>query len=294
MHAAQVKSGLFAEDELMSLFLNMIVRNEASRIARALASVRPLIDGWVIVDTGSTDGTQKLVSELLAELPGALYEEPWQDFETNRNAALAHAKAFAGPQNYILFMDADDAVVNEGVELIVGGADCYEIEEHDQNLRFWRPCIVRASLPWRWVGKTHECLVCDAATRTERLRDIYRLRGTKTNEQYKTKLERDLDILSSSDSDDPRTCFYLAQTLKDLGRLQEALTMYDKRASLAGWDEERWWAQYEAAILHERLGRSPAEVMHVYLQVFGLAQRALSPWPNWPATAGTGGGSIRP
>ena len=34
--------------------LNMIVKNEAPVIERCLASVRPWVDYWVIVDTGST------------------------------------------------------------------------------------------------------------------------------------------------------------------------------------------------------------------------------------------------
>ena len=44
-----------------TLCLNMIVKNEAHVIARCLASVRPIIDYWVIVDTGSTDGTQDAI-----------------------------------------------------------------------------------------------------------------------------------------------------------------------------------------------------------------------------------------
>jgi glycosyltransferase involved in cell wall biosynthesis len=44
-----------------SLCLNMIVKNEAPVIRRCLDSVRPIIDYWVIVDTGSTDGTQDVI-----------------------------------------------------------------------------------------------------------------------------------------------------------------------------------------------------------------------------------------
>jgi hypothetical protein len=35
-----------------SVCLNMIVKNEADVIRRCLDSVRPIIDRWVIVDTG--------------------------------------------------------------------------------------------------------------------------------------------------------------------------------------------------------------------------------------------------
>jgi len=44
-----------------TICLVMIVKNEAHVIRRCLESVRPLIDTWLIIDTGSTDGTQRLL-----------------------------------------------------------------------------------------------------------------------------------------------------------------------------------------------------------------------------------------
>jgi glycosyltransferase involved in cell wall biosynthesis len=56
--------------------VNMIVKNEAPVIARGLVSVRPIIDYWVIVDTGSTDGTQNAIHTSMAGLHGELHERP--------------------------------------------------------------------------------------------------------------------------------------------------------------------------------------------------------------------------
>ena len=47
----------------MRLCLNMIVRNEADRIIRALQSAAPYISCAVIADTGSTDGTPDLIKD---------------------------------------------------------------------------------------------------------------------------------------------------------------------------------------------------------------------------------------
>lgn len=58
----------------------MIVRNEAAVVRRCLASVKHLIDYWVIIDTGSDDGTQQIIREFLQEIPGELHERPWIDF----------------------------------------------------------------------------------------------------------------------------------------------------------------------------------------------------------------------
>ena len=54
----------------------MIVKDEASVIPRCLASVRKLIDYWIIVDTGSTDGTPEVVRKVMHEIPGELHQRP--------------------------------------------------------------------------------------------------------------------------------------------------------------------------------------------------------------------------
>ena len=82
----------------------MIVKNEARVIERCLASVRPLIDSWVITDTGSTDGTQDLIREALDGVPGELREEPWVDFGHNRTRNIQHAR---GKADFLLTVDAD-------------------------------------------------------------------------------------------------------------------------------------------------------------------------------------------
>jgi len=54
----------------------MIVKNESRVITRCLDSVLPVIDYWVIVDTGSKDGTQEIIKKHLKNIPGKLYERP--------------------------------------------------------------------------------------------------------------------------------------------------------------------------------------------------------------------------
>ena len=70
----------------------MIVKNEKDVIVRCLESVKPVIDYWVIVDTGSTDGTQKIIKKELKDIPGELYERPWKNFGENRSEAFNLAK----------------------------------------------------------------------------------------------------------------------------------------------------------------------------------------------------------
>ena len=92
--------------------LCMIVKNESQVILRCLRNVRPLIDYALIVDTGSTDGTQEIVKEYLSGtgLPGAVIEQPWRDFAHNRSFALAKLRERADI-DYALVTDADDILV---------------------------------------------------------------------------------------------------------------------------------------------------------------------------------------
>src|SRR5437762_3199729 len=101
-----------ASASMKTIGLCMIVKDEAQVILRCLKSVRPLIDYALIVDTGSTDGTQAIVKKYLAEqrVPGEVIEEPWKDFATNRSSALAKLRARA-EIDYALVMDADDTLV---------------------------------------------------------------------------------------------------------------------------------------------------------------------------------------
>lgn len=89
----------------MRLCLNMIVRDKAAVIERCLASVRPHIDAWVIVDTGSVDDTPERILRALQGVPGELHHRPWRDFAHNRNEALELARSHG---DWLLFIDADN------------------------------------------------------------------------------------------------------------------------------------------------------------------------------------------
>ncbi len=68
-----------------------------------------------------------------------------------------------------------------------------------------------------------------------------------------------------------RYAFYLAQSLRDAGRLQESREAYRRRAAMGGWDEECWFAVFQVAVLTERLDGPPHEVREAYLAAY--AQR---------------------
>jgi glycosyltransferase involved in cell wall biosynthesis len=92
-----------------ALCLNMIVKNEMANLERCLAAVAPHISCWVIVDTGSTDGTRDFVRSFFAarNIPGELFSLPLVNFAQARNAALDRARASPMHFDYLLLADAD-------------------------------------------------------------------------------------------------------------------------------------------------------------------------------------------
>ena len=87
------------------LSLSMIVRNEAERLERCLASVAGFVDEMVLLDTGSSDATIAI-----AESCGAVVHQlPWPgDFAPARNEALGHVKG-----DWVLVLDADEWLLPE-------------------------------------------------------------------------------------------------------------------------------------------------------------------------------------
>src|SRR5262249_6346490 len=139
------------------------VKNEAHVIRRCIDSMRAVIDRWVIADTGSTDGTQELIREAMAGIPGSLIERPWGDFSHNRNEVLEHARK-EQPTDYTLLMDADDMlVVGDDFAARRLEADAYDVELVMGATAYHRQVLVRSALPWRYHGVLHEYITCPDA-----------------------------------------------------------------------------------------------------------------------------------
>lgn len=80
----------------------MIARDEEQNIRKALESVASVADEIVVVDTGSTDGTKKIVREFT----DIIIDAPWEDdFSKARNLGLQKVTG-----DYVLCLDADEFI----------------------------------------------------------------------------------------------------------------------------------------------------------------------------------------
>lgn len=247
--------------------LNMIVKNEAKVIARSLASTRPFIDSWVIVDTGSSDGTQELVRQALKGVPGELFERPWRDFGTNRTEAFELAK---GRADYTLIIDADEVLeASAGFRMPELTLDAYQLRTELGGVRYYRTQLVRSSLAWRYEGVLHEVLACDGPFTQGKLEGLVnRPESDGARSADPQKYVKDAAVFEQALKSEPgntRYVFYLAQSYRDAGLAEAALVNYARRAKLGGWPEEVWYSMFQVAALLERLGRPEHEVVMAYL-----------------------------
>lgn len=253
--------------------LNMIVKNETAVIRRCLDSAKPLIDSWVIVDTGSNDGTQKMIQEHMKEIPGELHERPWVNFEHNRNEALQLAQ---GKGDYVLFIDADEYFIYEPDFILPDFTqDCYYMVMSNGSMQTKKIHLINNHLAWEWKGVLHEALIPKPETN---MRSHGMLEGVKkifTNEGARSKnpdkYKRDAQVLETALKEDPtnaRYAFYLARSYESAGEPALALVNYEKRVAMGGWGEEVFEALLAAALLHEQLGSNNSQIIAAYSRAF--------------------------
>ena len=259
-------------EEPKSICLNMIVKNETDVICRCLDSVLPIIDYWVIVDTGSTDGTQELIRGFMKAkgIPGELHERPWVNFEHNRNEALELAR---GKGDYVFFIDADEYLVYEpDFELPDLKLDYYFVTITCGGMKYGKIQLVNNHLDWEWKGVLHE-VISPPHSRTygtlAKVTNTYTTEGARSKDSM--KFVKDAEILEKAlmeNPNDSRYVFYLAQSYFCAGEHRKALDNYEKRISLGGFKQEVYWSYCQAGILREMLGFPKEAIVEWYRKAF--------------------------
>ena len=259
--------------------LNMIVKNESDVITRCLRSVKPIIDYWVIVDTGSTDGTQEIIKEYMKDIPGELHEKPWKNFEHNRNEALDFAK---GKSDYILFIDADEVLAYEpDFKLPHLKENFYFITTSFNGTEYVRVQLIDNKLDWKWKGVLHEAI--DAPQRKTSglitgVKNVVSTDGARSKDPEKYK--KDVKVLEEALVKEPnntRYVFYLAQSYRDANDLEKALATYEKVTKMSHWNEEIYFSLFQIATLKERLNYSKDEVIQSYYKAFSYRPTRAEP-----------------
>ena len=226
--------------------LNMIVKNESKIIERCIKSVYHLIDTWCIVDTGSTDGTQEIIKNLLKDKPGILHEKPWVNFGHNRNEGLQLAKEWG---EWTLLTDADMILVDTGFDKsqLDLACDGYDVIQDNHGVRYYNFRLLNSAKNWRCIGVTHEYYSPESGFMDRRKIDTIHFDDRGDGGSKGDKFERDIRLLTQGLIDEPanhRYMFYLAQSYRDTQQWDLSMKWYKECAKHSSWDEERWYSEY--------------------------------------------------
>ena len=249
----------------------MIVKNEAPVIRRCIESIRQFIDYVVICDTGSTDGTQDIIRDILKDVPGELHERPWKNFGHNRTECLDLAR---GKADYILIMDADEILEPQpGFEWPDMDRDCYtqKVDRGESNFASTR--FLSGKKPWHYVGVLHEFPECLEQPATQGHLEGLVNKSPTGGARSKDPLTyaKDAAVLEQGLIDEPnnsRYVFYLAQSYRDSGESIKAYEAYKKRIPMGGWSEEVWYSMLQAAWILEFLNQPEYMVVAAYLDAY--------------------------
>jgi hypothetical protein len=268
--------------------LVMIVRNEAARVMRAIASLRSHVDELVVLDTGSTDATLDL-----ARAAGARTGRfEWcDDFSAARNAALALADA-----DWHVIVDADEWLADGARSLLAlrhTAPDFVGAVRVDS--RFDTPAGVSTAPSWlsrvlprgvRYAGRIHEQPTHNLPVR--RLQVVLEHDGYRA-EALQAKAGRNARLLAEAIARAPDDAYLHYQAGKDhdvYERWAEAAAAFARSRDCDGtatlhtegmvnstpaWHHDRLVREIHAL---KKCGRHP--------QAVHIAEAAMALWPESP------------
>jgi len=243
--------------------LVMMCKDEAAVVGDCLASLRPYIGAWTVLDTGSTDGTQDIIRAALAGIPGTLVEEPFVDFGTSRTRSFELAR---GTADWLFATDADMVWTIDPDFEPDPATDAYALAMGDANLTWRLPLIHRGDLPWVSIGACHEYSALEGGVQPVRTpTDKVRIRMPQhAARRSEAKSRWYLDLLlgwHEEHPDDERTVFFIGQAYLSLGDRENARQYYGKRAGMRGAPDETYYAAYMAAMLAEEGAKRQSELL---------------------------------
>ena len=213
--------------------------NEEKNIGRCLASIHDWVDEIVVVDSGSTDGTQKICSRYSKV---QWYERAWLGYGPQKNYGNSLARG-----SYILSLDADEEVSQELREQILAVGPpwrgVYGMNRRTQYLGTWvYHCGWYPDIQWRffpkdenlsWSGDpVHERLLVPASLSKIHLKgDLFHYPYSSPS-QYWQKLDKYSDLGAEKVSHRPKLFLVFQMILNPLLRFIK--TYFFQRGVLQG------------------------------------------------------------
>ena len=226
------------------VWCGMIVKNEERDLPRVLKSIEDVVDGLVVIDTGSTDKTEEVTKAVWAKplifetYTGASRQDEtgdWKlwDFSKARNVFIDKIDRIPSA-DYLIWFDADDELLTPANLKRAFYLTQYKvfgmmIETSGMSWVHHRMWKTREGI--NFSGRIHEypnhggrpgITLKDSIIRHDAAPGV----GENSNQRNLRILEEEI-----AENPNPRTAFYLANTHKDAGRYVQAVKYYDMRIS---------------------------------------------------------------
>lgn len=258
--------------------LVMIVRNESKNMERVLGTLKEIIDMGSIVDTGSTDNTEEVIMNWSKKygIPITVHHEPFKNFSYNRTHSFQMAQKTYPEADYALLSDADFMWEDYGFDKKLLVDHKYIIDQYNKVLTYANVRLLNMKINFVCKAVTHEFWAEDkdqgqymGEVRTSKITTL--LIDDKEDGGHKAdKFERDERLLRGGLNDPNETKdlktrykFYLAQTLKDVGRHKESIEWYNERIKDKGWQEEVYYAKFQIGFNYEQLAWKTKNCVHL-------------------------------
>jgi glycosyltransferase involved in cell wall biosynthesis len=222
--------------------LCMIVKNEEANLEACLRPVCGLVDEIVVVDTGSTDRTKEIASDLGARVFDFLWCD---DFSAARNESLRHARG-----EWAFWLDADhhmDEANLKKLERLFGEltepAAYWMTELSDdsgKNRGITHPRLFKLAPDVRWKYRVHEQIAPALMGKGFPLREtdiVIRHTGYRSPEVVRQKMERNLRLLLLDIAEHPNDTsvrLHLGKSYVFLARYAEAVPLLLRALSPLG------------------------------------------------------------
>ena len=208
----------------------MIVKNEQEVIERILKSVSKFADEIIVVDTGSIDETVNLSKKYTQNV----FSYKWNDdFSAARNFSFSK-----GTSDYLMWLDADDVISDESVELLLNLK--YKLTNEDVvmlpyqtafdengNVSFWyyRERLLKNNSNFVWCDPVHEVIVPNGKIVYENI-PIKHCKIKQGDPFRNLKIYQ--KIIKEGVKLSPRQLFYYANELYYNRLFDEAICIYEK------------------------------------------------------------------
>jgi tetratricopeptide (TPR) repeat protein len=271
----------------------MIVKDEAHVIERCIRSFAPLIDYYIICDTGSSDNTIEIINKTANEcgLKGEVLQHEWVNFAHNRTLSLNAGRSKA---DYLMVIDADevikykvenkyleieDIIEDPNLTLQKLDKDCYNIISELGSITYDRLQLLNTRLAWRYESVVHEYAIADNIQSIDRLSGIMNMprvegaRSKDTNKYFKDALALEKGLIDEPNNS--RYYFYLGQSYRDAGKFDKALECYKKRISMEGYEEEINVCYHQLAHCSRMIEKKFEEYGNYYLESYNKVPHRL-------------------